>query len=70
MNQTHDFVFAEITTLSDWNFDHVAGRELYDVKLDPFQLTNLYDNASPPKNAPQLHAELAKLWGCVGSECP
>ena len=44
VNATHDFVFAEITTLEDWNFDRVQWRELYDMRADPFQLYNLYAN--------------------------
>jgi len=69
-NATHDLVFAELTTLADWQFGNVSWRELYDMRADPFQLANLAGSAEWAPRLPQLHADLVALWTCAGSTCP
>ena len=69
-NDTHDLVYAEVTDESkDWFFQHSYHFELYDMRVDEFQLHNIYYN-QPNTYQEQLHAELAKLWGCKGADCP
>jgi N-acetylglucosamine-6-sulfatase len=41
-------------------------RELYDLGADPYELTNVYDSASPPS---ALAAHLEVLKGCAGNTC-
>ena len=41
----------------------------YDMRVDPFQLDNLYD-VTPPATRSRLHTDLVALWSCVGAECP
>jgi N-acetylglucosamine-6-sulfatase len=41
-------------------------RELYDLNSDPYELTNLYDAATPPKGLP---TRLEALKRCAGDEC-
>ena len=41
-------------------------RELYDLGADPYELTNVYDFASPPS---ALAARLEVLKGCAGNTC-
>jgi arylsulfatase A-like enzyme len=41
-------------------------RELYDLKSDPYELTNLYDAAAPPKG---LSTRLEALKRCAGDAC-
>ena len=43
---------------------------LYDMRLDPFQLHNIYNTTAAAPLHAQLHADLATLWGCVGNACP
>jgi arylsulfatase A-like enzyme len=41
-------------------------RELYDLNSDPYELTNLYDAATPPKG---LSTRLEALKKCAGDAC-
>ena len=41
-------------------------RELYDLNSDPYELTNLYDAATPPKG---LSTRLEALKTCAGNAC-
>ena len=41
-------------------------RELYDLNSDPYELTNLYDAATPPKD---LSTRLEALKTCAGNSC-
>ena len=68
-NATHDMVFAEVTTLADWNFERPSWRELYDMRVDPYQLDNLVPT-TPPAVLGALHRDLDRLWRCKGAECP
>jgi hypothetical protein len=68
-NATHDIVYAELTTLQDWGFEALEFFELYDMRIDPFQLDNIYPAAAASMKA-VLHADLVALWGCVGKDCP
>jgi hypothetical protein len=68
-NDTHDLVYAEVTTLKDWWFEAVLHYELYDMRVDPFQLDNIYEQASMA-TLKDLHASLVKLYECEGGSCP
>jgi arylsulfatase A-like enzyme len=50
----------------------VSFREYYDLKSDPWQLTNLYRDGvtsnDPP--TPRLHRRLRADMGCAGANCP
>jgi N-acetylglucosamine-6-sulfatase len=41
-------------------------RELYNLKADPFELTNSYDDSAPPEG---LATRLEALKGCAGDAC-
>ena len=43
-------------------------RELYDLKGDPYQLDNRYDDADPELLG-HLRRRLAALRGCSGPDC-
>lgn len=62
-------VYAEVTTLKDWFFQDVLHYELYDMRVDEFQLHNIYSEASPGLLA-ELHASILKMYACKGAECP
>lgn len=68
-NDTTDLVYAEITTLEDWFFTNITFRELYDMRVDPFQLVNVYDDASEDTRL-LLKSRLADVYGCKGAACP
>ncbi len=44
----------------------LGSRELYDLNSDPYELTNLYDAATPPEG---LSTRLEALKRCAGDEC-
>jgi len=69
LNTTHNYLYAEITTLADWFFEKVEHYELYDIQADPFQLSNLVDGASAAERA-SWHAQLVTLYQCRGDNCP
>lgn len=54
---------------NDHYFDEKSEYELYDVKADPYQLTNLYTNPSYSAIITDLKEKLLKLSKCSGSEC-
>ena len=43
-------------------------KELYDLKADPYELTNIYASASPTLLR-NLKTRLNALKGCAGAEC-
>ena len=49
-NSTHNLLFSETTTISDWNFEQPYHHELYDLSKDPHQLDNVLDRT--PADAP------------------
>lgn len=67
-NDTADWVYAEITTLEDWFFTNVSFYELYDMRSDPFQLVNIYDNVSEETRS-LLKGRLSSVYGCKGAAC-
>jgi arylsulfatase A-like enzyme len=46
-----------------------GGRELYDLKLDPYQLENLADAADYSQVRSDLARQLARLRSCRGKSC-
>ena len=62
-------LYAEFTAAPDWQFDAVDFRELYDLSTDPFQLHNLWPNASDGVRA-KYRADMDTVWGCKGTACP
>ena len=62
-------LYAEFTAAPDWGFDAVDFRELYDLSADPFQLDNLWPNASASVRAKYL-SDMGTVWGCKGAACP
>jgi N-acetylglucosamine-6-sulfatase len=60
--------FSGIRTSSGMKYiEYKLGpRELYDLKTDPYELTNSYDATAPPKG---LTARLDALKGCAGDAC-
>jgi N-acetylglucosamine-6-sulfatase len=56
-----------VTRVGEKYIEHSGGsRELYDLRMDPFELTNSYDPSAPPV---QLKARLEELKGCAGATC-
>jgi hypothetical protein len=43
-------------------------KELYDLKADPYELTNIYESA-PPTLLSDLQTRLGALKSCPGAEC-
>lgn len=62
----------EFTALRTWNYTYVeyptGERELYDLRVDPFQLQSLHATADPALLA-QLAAQLDSLRHCSGGNC-
>lgn len=56
-------------------YDRATGvvrfREYYDLTVDPFQLTNLFQDGNPRNDpwAPALRGEVSSLQTCVGDAC-
>ena len=63
-----NILFAEFTAVTDWHFQHVSFREMYDLDKDPYQLNNIYHAASPQLLA-NLSAALDAQYVCSGSTC-
>lgn len=65
-----ELLYAEYTDITDWSFKMTGPGtyyELYDLKGDPSQLTNLYPSAGASlKKA--LHERLRKEWACQGTD--
>ena len=62
----------EFTALRTWNYTYVeyptGERELYDLRVDPFQLQSLHATADPALIA-RLAAQLDSLRHCSGGNC-
>ena len=54
--------------VSDWWFEDINFRELYDLDKDPYQIDNIY-NASSAKQKGALASELKQYWHCAGATC-
>ena len=73
-------LYCEYTSLIDWNYKNYTSPtglldpysykfyELFNLDLDPWQLTNLYNNASDTVKQ-ELHAMVASEFGCSGVTC-
>jgi hypothetical protein len=62
-------LYAEFTTATDWWYEAVDFRELYNLSTDPFQLENLWPRASTATRARHI-ADMNATWGCQGAACP
>lgn len=49
--------------------DSVQDKEYYDLRTDPYQLTNTYYDSPPPSAIPPLAARLTTLKSCRGASC-
>eukprot|EP00966_Prymnesium_polylepis_P278263 6429245-Prymnesium_polylepis.2 len=59
---------AEYTDVRDWHFENIYFKELFDLKADPFQLTNLI-SATALGVQEQLHQALRREFTCKGGGC-
>jgi hypothetical protein len=58
--------FVDVTDPKAWNFEaDIAFFVLFDMKLDPFQLRNVFPTSSPALKA-ELHAEMLRANHCRG----
>lgn len=53
---------------TEWS-DARQSRELYDLRVDPFELRSRHDDEDYAASRAQLSARLAALSGCAGSSC-
>jgi arylsulfatase A-like enzyme len=59
--------------IEDYNNDGtLLMREYYNLKIDPWEITNLYADGDPSNDPPvtSLHNQLAADRSCVGTACP
>jgi arylsulfatase A-like enzyme len=64
-----NMLYVEMTTSTDWWYDQINFRELYDMDKDPYQLINIFDNA-PAATKQALATQMATEWECKGVDCP
>jgi hypothetical protein len=62
-------LYVEMTTSTDWWYDQINFRELYDMDKDPYQLINIFDN-TPAATKQALATQMATEWKCKGVDCP
>lgn len=70
VSQTENLLYAETTSLEDYDFA-VPSKfhlELYDLDTDPHQLHNLA-NQAPPSTLEDLATRLQAAWSCRGATC-
>ncbi len=65
----NNLLYIERTHLSDWNFDHIQGYELYNLTSDPMQLSNVYSTSSTDTQT-ILSVQMLDYWHCKGTQCP
>jgi hypothetical protein len=75
-----NILYVEYTSLIDWNFLNYSTPpgelnaysykfyELFDLNVDPWQLTNTYPNATEQAKK-ELHALVAAEFSCSGPTC-
>eukprot|EP00040_Diaphanoeca_grandis_P025358 m.140397 g.140397 ORF g.140397 m.140397 type:complete len:525 (+) comp30110_c0_seq1:131-1705(+) len=63
-----NLLYAEFTALSDYSFNNVSFREMYDLDEDPWQLHNIYATADASLKQ-KLKAALDSQYACVGTSC-
>ena len=68
VNTTHSMLFSEHTQLSDWEFEAPYLHQLFDLRDDPAQMTNLFDKIPGAEQA-RLRRRLESVWQCEGSTC-
>jgi len=65
-----DFLYAEFTKISDWNFTNITFHEAFNMSngMDPFQMRNVYGDLSDDvKQA--LANRVSEKWKCSGNTC-
>ena len=71
LNATTDWNYVEFDrtwTFNASSFD-LQHYELYDVRVDPYQMNNLWVS-TPDSVKRSLHQELNDFWLCKGKSCP
>merc|ERR1711879_184228 len=63
-----NMLYAEFTSLDDWNFKNYSFVEIFDLDKDPHQLTNLAKSTSVTVKA-KLHDQVQSMWECSGRTC-
>jgi len=63
-----NMLYAEFTSLEDWNFSSYSFVEIFDLDKDPHQLNNLANTTSQSTKA-SLHDLLKAQWQCAGRTC-
>ena len=63
-----NMMYSELTVVSDYDYEEINWRELYDLDADPYQLSNLWFNISE-STRDALAKRLAQEWRCVGAAC-
>ena len=68
--RTHRYEYVE--WFGDLSRTTVAFREYYNLRRDPWELTNLYGDgdAGNDPNTARLHRRLAHDMACAGATCP
>jgi len=66
---TTDWLYAEWTTVADYDYDHVRWYELYDLVSDPYQLDNRYYTKTDEPTKRALAKRLLGQWKCAGEKC-
>ena len=69
LNESEDTTYVEYDSTWSWNESSVEFYELYDLRVDPYQTRNMYENASAARRA-ALHAEVRAYYACAGGTCP
>ena len=66
-----DLLYAEFTSLKDYNFTTPNHYELFNMTRDPHQLVNLYYTmAYTAAQKADLQSRLLAHWYCAGATCP
>lgn len=63
-----NMLYAEFTSLDDWDFENYSFLEIFDMDRDPHQLTNLAPKTSKATKE-HLHRLLQAQWECSGKTC-
>ena len=67
--RTHNLAYFEFTDpYRDWHFRSPTFYELYNLTVDPEQMTNIY-HSSPTALVQELGTQLRELYGCSGTSC-
>ena len=70
LNETHNYLYVEFYDGNVVDFDTPLEYELFDIKNDPYQMTNLYGTTKEDKKLVQeLHDYIHEQVKCKGHEC-